>query len=82
MKLSEAQQRNYDFFTNHLSEYLQNPLFKNKFGVFFDEDLKGVYDSFESAFSEACTRFPMGEFVIQQLIDTSEIVGFLRSAVV
>lgn len=80
--LSEIQQRNYDYFTSHLSEYLENRLLRNKFGVFFDEELQAVYDSFEAAFSEACAHYPMGEFIIQQLIDPSEIIGFLRSAVV
>lgn len=80
--LSEAQQKNYDFFTQHLPEYLKNSFFKNKFGIFYEEELKGINDSFEAAFSDACARFPIGEFIVQQIIDSSEIVEFLVSAVV
>lgn len=80
--LSEVQQKNYEFFTAHLPEYLKDKLLRNKFGVFYGEELRGVYDTFELAFSEACAQFPQGEFIIQQLIDSSEIVEFLRLAVV
>ena len=80
--LSEVQQKNYEFFTQQLPEYLKNPILKNKFGIFFDEELKGVYDSFETAFEAACAQLPVGEFVVQQIMDSNEIVEFLRSAVV
>lgn len=79
--LSEVQQKNYAFFSDHLNEYLENKLLRDKYGVFYGEELQGVYDSFESAFSKACAQYPMGEFIIQQLIDPSEIVEFLRPAV-
>lgn len=80
--LNEAQQKNYDFFSAHLPEYLKNPIMRNKFTVIFGEELKGAYDTFDSAFSFACSQFPIGEFIVQQVVDTSEIVEFLRSAVV
>lgn len=80
--LSESQQKNFDFFMKNLPSYLENDLIKNKFGIFYGEELKGVFDSFEAAFSDACAQFPMGEFIIQQLTDGSEVVGFLRMAVV
>ena len=80
--LSEAQQKNYDFFVSNLPEYLNDPIKKNKYGIFCYEELQGVYDSFDAAFSAACSSFPVGDFVIQQIVDTSEIVEFLRSAVI
>ena len=80
--LSENQQKNYDFFEKHLHEYLNDPLKKNKYGIFCDEELKGVYDSFATAFTVACGHFPMGEFIIQQIMDENEIVEFLSMAVI
>lgn len=80
--LSEAQQKNYGFFSEHLDEYLKDNLIKGKYAIFYDESIKGVYDSFDSAFSAACGQFPIGEFIVQQIVDSSEIVEFLRSAVV
>lgn len=80
--LSEAQKKNYEFFERNLPDYLNNKLLRNKFGVFYGEELKAVYDSFEAAFSEACAQFPMGEFIIQQLVDVSGVVEFLSPAVV
>lgn len=80
--LSSAQQKNYDFFTAHLPEYLSNPILKGKFVVICDETLVAVYDTFESAYENSCSNFPSGEFVIQQVVDSSEIVEFLWSAVI
>ena len=80
--LNEKQSANYRFFQSHLGEYLDNPLTKGKFGVFFNESLQGTFDSFDAAYSEACSKFPTSEFIIQQLVDSSEVVDFLWSAVV
>lgn len=80
--LSEAQQKNYDFFVKNLPTYLSDNILKGKYGIFFEADLKGVYDSFETAFSTACDQFPIGEFIVQQLTDPSDVVEFLASAVI
>lgn len=55
---------------------------KGKFGVFCDGELKGVYDTFETAYSQACSNYPVDEFIIQQIIKSSDIVEFISSAVV
>ena len=79
--LSSEQQKNYDFFTEHLPEYLNDPILKGKFAVICEESLVGVYDTFESAYENSCSTLPLGDFVIQQVVDSSEIVEFLWSAV-
>lgn len=80
--LSEAQQKNYKFFSEHLAEYLKDPITNGKYAVIYEEELKGVYDTFESAYSYACANLPVGEFIIQQVIDSSDVVEFLWSAVI
>ena len=80
--LNSLQQKNYDFFCANLSEYLKNPVLKNKYAIFCNEELKGAYDSFGAAYAFACENYPVGEFIIQQIIDSNEIVEFLCSAVV
>lgn len=80
--LSEKQNANYQFFASHLAEYIENPLIKGKFGIFCEERLQGTFDSFDAAYSEACTRFPTDEFIIQQIVDSSAVVEFLWSSVV
>lgn len=80
--LSSAQEKNYEFFTKNLPDYLNNPITKGKFAVFCDEELKGVYDTFEVAYEDACSKFQVGEFIIQQIIDSSDVVEFIWSAVV
>lgn len=80
--LSSAQQKNYDFFTAHLQDYLADPILRGKFVVICGEELVAVYDTFESAYENSCSKFPLGDFVIQQVVDSSEIVEFLWSAVI
>lgn len=80
--LSDSQRRNYDYFSNHLSEWLADNLKVNKFAVIYNEGLVGLYDSFEAAFRFAYTQFSDTDFIIQQIVDQSEIVEFLRSAVI
>lgn len=80
--LSEVQQKNYDYFCKNLPAYLNDPVLKDKYAIFFNEELKGVYDSFSSAYSAACDAYPIGEFIIQQIVDKNEIVEFLWSAVI
>lgn len=80
--LSERQKKNYDFFSENLPEWLKDNLKVNKFAVIHSEELAGLFDSFEAAFRFACTNFSENDFIIQQIIDQSEIVEFLRSAVV
>lgn len=80
--LSDNQRKNYDYFNQHLSEWLADNLKANKFAVIYDEKLAGLYDSFEAAFRFAYAQFSDADFIIQQIIDQSEIVEFLRSAVI
>lgn len=79
--LSEKQQKNYDFFSLHLNEYLDDPIKRNKYAVFCEEEIKGAYDTFDAAYIAACAQFPQDEFIIQQIVDSSDIVEFLWSAV-
>lgn len=79
--LSEKQQKNYDFFSSHLEEYLGDPIKRNKYAVFCEEEIKGAYDTFEVAYIAACSQFSQDEFIIQQIVDSSDIVEFLWAAV-
>lgn len=79
--LSEKQLKSYEYFNAHLPEWLKDPLKINKFAVIQGEDVKGLYDSFEAAFQFACTNLTEGDFIIQQIIDHTEVVEFLKMAV-
>ena len=79
--LSKEQERNYAFFESHLSEYLNDPTKKNKYAVFYDQSLQGTFDTFESALNSACDNYELGKFIIQQIIDPSEVVEFLWTGV-
>lgn len=79
--LSEKQQKNYEFFVAHLKEYLEDPIKRNKYAIFCEEDIKGAYDTFEAAYIAACAQFHQDEFIIQQIVDSSDVVEFMWAAV-
>ena len=76
----DAQKRNYEFFEKQLSNLLADPLKIGKFAVIYDETVEGIYDTFEIAYKNACTRYIDG-FIVQQIIDERKIVSFLSPAI-
>ena len=78
---SDSVERNYAFFKANLDEYLKDPLKNGKYGVFYDEELKNTFDTFEAAIRYAVNNFPFG-FAVQQIVDTSKIINYLSSAVI
>ena len=81
-ELSRAQQENFAFFQSHLSDYLTDPLIAGKYAVFFQCEMKEVYDTFPSALSSAYAKYPLGQFIIQRIVDPSHDVNFVFSAVI
>jgi hypothetical protein len=78
--LSDLQMKNYEFFKEHLDEYLRDPLKRDKHAVIYDLKLQGLFDTFEAACAFAYSASANG-FVVQQIIDESEVVDYLYSAV-
>jgi hypothetical protein len=78
--LTDIQMKNYEFFKKHLGEYLTDPLKKGKHAVIYDLKLQGLFDTFEAACVFAYST-SANDFVVQQIIDESEIVDYLYSAV-
>jgi hypothetical protein len=79
--LSLSQKECIEFFEKSLPEFLSNDMLRNKFVIIFNKELKGAYDTFEAAFEKALNKYPLSEFVIQQVIDNNDVVTFLKSAV-
>jgi len=74
------QERNYQFFQKELPGLLADPLKIGKHVVVHNEAIQGVYDTYEAAYETACVKFVSG-FIIQQIINESEIVSYLSPAV-
>jgi hypothetical protein len=81
MQAPSPQQKNLDFFERELSRLLGDVVYKGKFVVIHDEQVKGAYDSFDTALSFAVSNFPANEFLVQQVIDENERINFIRSAI-
>lgn len=75
------QKRNHEYFKSKIGEWLEDPLKLDKYVLIYDEDAKGMYDTFETAYKTACAKFPPG-FIIQQIVDESKIVNYLSPAVI
>jgi hypothetical protein len=79
--LSEIQSKSYEFFKANLNEYLSDPLKVGKYAVIYNSELRGLFDSFESACVFAGS-IAVKDFIIQRIIDESKTIDFLYSAVV
>lgn len=78
--LTEKQQEDLNFFYAQLDDMLANPLQKHKYALIHDKKIEGVFDTFENALTDAVSKFPPREYVIQQIISKAEVSGFLYSA--
>jgi len=80
MALSNEQRNNYAYFQQELPSLLSDPLKTGKFAIISDLTVKGLFDTFETAYREACIKFA-DDFIVQQIIDERKIVNYLSPAV-
>jgi hypothetical protein len=78
--LSEKQKENITFFHENLETWAANPLYKLKFVVIVEKEMKGLFDTFDAALNDAVAKFPSGDYIIQQIISEQETVNFLYPA--
>ncbi|MDR1558715.1 MAG: hypothetical protein LBS84_03260 [Clostridiales bacterium] len=81
MQPTDEQERNYAFYKKKLPELLADELKLDKYAVIYDEEIKGLYDTFDAAIRFAYPRF-VRDFIVQQIVDESKIVQYLSTAVV
>ncbi|MBI5698698.1 hypothetical protein HZC35_00085 [Candidatus Saganbacteria bacterium] len=74
-------EENLNFFKSKLLELLSNPTYKDKYLVISNKEIKNVFDTFNSALEYAVATFPNEEFIIQQVVDETKVVNFIRAAV-
>ena len=80
MSASVKQKENYDFFQQILPNLLADPLMIEKYAVVHGLSVKGIFDTFETAYREACSKYST-DFIVQQIIEERKIVNFLSPAV-
>ena len=78
--LSEKQKENSKYFFDNLKDFLNNPIYKFKFAVIHEKNIVGIYDTSEAAIENAAAKWPIGEFIIQQIISEDEEINFLFPA--
>jgi hypothetical protein len=77
---TEKQRQDIDFFNENIEKWTENPLYVAKFVVISAKEVKGFYDSFETALSSAVDNFNAGEYIIQQILPENDVVNFLSPA--
>jgi hypothetical protein len=77
---ADKKNANIKWFRDHLGELLSDARLRGKFVVVHDESVKASFDSFNSALREAVTKFPSSEFVVQQVIEDTATINYLRAA--
>jgi hypothetical protein len=78
--LTEKQQADLKFFYSKLNDLLADPLYRHKYALIHDEKIEGIFDTFENAITDAASKFPPCDYVIQHIISKTEVSGFLYSA--
>ena len=75
--MSEKQQKDFEYFSSNLPEFLKTPTLKNKFLVIKDKEIKNSFDTFDRAIEFAVSKFDDNEFIIQQVIDENDKINFI-----
>jgi len=78
---TEKQKESFKYFCDNLKDFLKNPLYKFKFAVIYNSEIVGIFDTSEAAIEDAAARWPVGDFIIQQIISDDDVVGFLSPAI-
>jgi hypothetical protein len=78
---SPKQKEALNYFQENLDKWVNDPLYRLKHVVIYDNKISGFFDTFEAAFVEAVTKYPRDAFIIQQVIRDDEVVNFIYSAV-
>ena len=77
---TENQKENIAFFKSNIETWWNNPLYKFKFAVISNKEIKGIFDTFENALGDAAVKYQQGDYIIQQIISDEETVNFLYPA--
>jgi hypothetical protein len=78
---TEVQKENLQYFRENLADFLKNPLYKYKFAIIANNEIAGIFDTFNNAIEDAASRFSQGEYIIQQIIGENEVINFLYPAI-
>jgi len=78
---SEKQKEALDFFQKNLEDWANNPLYKFKYIIVYNNEVSGIFDTFDAALIDAVAKYPRDAFIIQQVIREDEVVNFIYSAV-
>ena len=80
MSSSVKQKENYEFFQKELKGLLSNPAIAGKYAIIYNMAIDSVFDTFEMAYHEACSR-SLVDFIIQQIIDERKINNYVSPAI-
>ena len=68
--MDTGSQRDYDWFIANLSTLMKD--YREKYLIISNEAMRGAFDTFDDALSEALTIAKPGEFLIQRCVSEEE----------
>ncbi|GHV72174.1 hypothetical protein AGMMS49928_28300 [Spirochaetia bacterium] len=77
---TNKQKENIVWFNENVETLAADPLYRLKFAIILESKVKGIFDTFDTALNEAATKFPNGEYIIQQIVSQKETINFLYPA--
>jgi hypothetical protein len=78
--LTEKQETAFALFERELPAMANDPLKKFKHVVVIESGVVGIFDDASAAAVWAVEHYPIGEFIIQEVITVADLVEFLYSA--
>jgi hypothetical protein len=78
--LTEKQETALAIFKRELPALAADPLKKFKHVVVADTGIVGIFDNVSNAAVWAVEHYPIGEFILQEVITVEDLVEFLYSA--
>jgi glutathionylspermidine synthase len=79
--LNDKQKEAVAFFKKNLDSWADDPLYKYKYVVIRENAMVGIFDTYGVAITEAVSKYPENDFIIQQIISNKDFVNFLSPAI-
>jgi len=79
--LNDKQKDAVVYFKENLNRWINDPLYKYKYVIIREGAVVGVFDTFNTAITEAVPKYPENDFIIQQIISDKDLVSFIYSAI-
>jgi len=72
---TEKQKQGFAFFNENMDAWADDPFYRLKYAIISGRELKGTYDTFGAALSDAAAAYRKGEYIIQKIVPEDEPIS-------